>query len=30
LMLHGTEDSSMPGMAGMAAERVACGVINTA
>jgi len=29
LMLHGTEDSSMPGMAGMAAERVACGVINT-
>jgi superoxide dismutase, Cu-Zn family len=29
LMLHGTEDSSMPGMAGMAAERIACGVINT-
>ena len=29
LMLHGTEDSSMPGMAGMAAERVACGVVNT-
>ena len=28
LMLHGTEDSSMPGMAGMAAERVACGVIT--
>ena len=29
LMLHGTDDSSMPGMAGMAAERVACGVIGT-
>ncbi len=28
LMLHGTEDSGMPGMAGMAAERIACGVIN--
>jgi Cu-Zn family superoxide dismutase len=29
LMLHGTDDSSMPGMAGMAAERVACGIIGT-
>ena len=29
LMLHGTEDSSMPGMAGMSADRVACGVIGT-
>lgn len=32
LMLHGTEDSSMPGMPGMpgmSADRVACGVIGT-
>ncbi len=29
LMLHGTEDSSMPGMAGTSADRVACGVIGT-
>jgi superoxide dismutase, Cu-Zn family len=33
LMLHGTEDSSMPsmpGMPGMSAERIACGVIGPA
>jgi superoxide dismutase, Cu-Zn family len=28
LMLHGTEDSNMPGMAGMSADRIACGVIG--
>ena len=30
LMLHGAGDSSMPGMAGMSAERIACGVIGPA
>lgn len=28
LMLHGAGDSSMPGMAGMSEERIACGVIG--
>jgi Cu-Zn family superoxide dismutase len=30
LMLHGAEDSGMPGMAGTSADRVACGVIGPA